>query len=149
MLRQLLQTDASYIITILRIVAGIIILPYGIQKLSGKLGSNFGPGLQATLQQMKQRNLPALIAWLVIIGQSLGSIALIIGLFGRIAAVGNFIIYTGAMITHAKDGWTLNWFGKKKGEGIEYFIMLLTMLGIIIVEGSGALSVDWWVTRTQ
>ena len=43
-----------------------------------------------------------------------------------VAAGEIFIIMTGAMITHLQQGWFMNWFGKKDGEGIEYFIMLLT-----------------------
>jgi putative oxidoreductase len=62
-----------------------------------------------------------LIAWLIIIGQSFGSIALITGFLGRIAAGGLFIIFfAGAVIVHLPDGWTMNWFGEKDGEGIEY-----------------------------
>jgi putative oxidoreductase len=61
---------------------------------------------------------------------------------GRGAAGGLFIIMTGAMITHLPQGWFMNWFGKNEGEGIEYFIMLLTMLLVVVIRGSGALSVD-------
>ena len=142
MLQKLLQTDADYISTFIRVVAGIIIFPYGMQKLFGWWG---GPGIQGSLEQLAARKIPLLISWLIILGQSLGSIALIAGFFGRIAAGALFIIFTGALITHAKDGWTMNWFGTKKGEGIEYFIMLLSMLLIIIISGSGAISIDRWL----
>jgi putative oxidoreductase len=36
----------------------------------------------------------------------------------------------------------MNWTGEKKGEGIEYFVMLLSILFVIIIKGSGAVSVD-------
>jgi putative oxidoreductase len=39
----------------------------------------------------------------------------------------------------------MNWLGKKKGEGIEYFIMLLSILIVITIKGSGALSIDRWL----
>src|ERR1700730_17635778 len=42
---------------------------------------------------------------------------------------------------------TLNWFGSKKGEGIEYFVLLLSLLLVIVIKGSGALSLDFWMTR--
>ena len=35
MVRQLLQTDANYVYLFLRLVAGVIIFPYGMQKLLG------------------------------------------------------------------------------------------------------------------
>src|SRR6185312_5571339 len=98
-----------YIYLFLRVVAGIVIFPYGMQKLFGwfdDLGG--GAGIKEVLKNMRAKRIPALIGWLVIIGQSLGSIALIIGCFGRVAAAGNFTIFTGAIIVHARDGWTLN-----------------------------------------
>jgi putative oxidoreductase len=67
--------------------------------------------------------------------------------FGRIAAGGLFIIFTGALIVHLPEGWTLNWFGSKKGEGIQYFLLLLSLLLVSVVKGSGALTMDLWLTR--
>ncbi|MBV8389169.1 MAG: DoxX family protein [Mucilaginibacter sp.] len=142
MLQKLLQTNTDYVCLLLRVVAGIIIFPYGMQKLFGWFN---GPGIKGTLEDLKSKKIPLFIAWLIIIGQSLGSIALIFGVMGRIAAGGNFIIFTGALIVHAPDGWSLNWFNKKKGEGIEYFVLLLTLLLVIVIEGSGAFSVDLWL----
>jgi len=143
MIESLLQTDADYVCAFLRTVAGIVIWPYGMQKFFGWFD---GVGIQRTLEQMAVRKVPKAIAWLVIIGQSFGSIALIAGFLGRIAATGLFIIFTGALIVHLPDGWTLNWFGKKKGEGIEYLVVLLSLLLVVIVKGSGAMSIDLWLT---
>ena len=143
---ELLQTDNDYVYLFLRVVAGIIIFPYGMQKLFGwfdDLGG--GIGIKGSMRNLKAKGIPALMGWLVIFGQSLGSIALIIGCLGRVAAAGNFIIFMGALVVHARDGWTLNWLGKKKGEGVEYFVLLLSVLLIIIVKGSGAISVDRWL----
>lgn len=146
MLQQLLQTTPDYIYLFVRVVAGVIIFPYGMQKLFGwfeDMGG--GVGVKETLQRMHEKKIPAALAWLVIIGQSLGSIALLLGCAGRVAAGANFIIFTGALVTHARDGWTMNWMGKKKGEGIEYFILLLSLLLVVILKGSGPLSVDAWL----
>jgi putative oxidoreductase len=103
------------------------IFPYGMQELSGWLG---GSGIKKTLKQLTLKKIPIFIAWLVILGQSFGSIALLTGFLGRIAAGGLFIIFTGALIVHLSDGWAMNWFGEKKGEGIEYHVMLLSLLFI-------------------
>ena len=96
-------------------------------------------------KQLTLKKIPTFIAWLVILGQSFGSIALLTGFLGRIAAGGLFIIFTGALIVHLPDGWAMNWFGEKKGEGIEYHVMLLSLLLIVIVRGSGAMSIDLWL----
>lgn len=142
----LVQTSLGWPYFLLRIVAGVIIFPYGMQKLFGwfnDLGG--GVGVKATLEQMAKNNITKGLAWLIIIGQSFGSIALIFGFLGRIAAASNFIIFAGALFIHSSDGWTMNWSGKKKGEGIEYFVMLLSMLLVIAIEGSGPLSIDYWI----
>ena len=120
-------------------MTGIIIFPYGMQKLFGWFG---GAGIKGTLDQLKERRIPTFVSWLIIVGQSFGSIALIAGFMGRVAAGGLFIIMTGAMITHLSQGWFMNWFGEKGGEGIEYFVMLLTMLLVVVIRGSGAMSAD-------
>jgi putative oxidoreductase len=142
MIETLLQTNADYVSTFLRIIAGITIFPYGMQKLFGCCG---GWGIKKTLKQLTLKKIPKFIAWLVIVGQSFGSIALVAGFLGRIAAGGLFIIFTGALIVHLPDGWAMNWFGEKKGEGIEYHVMLLSLLLIVIVRGSGAMSIDLWL----
>src|SRR5882724_5013354 len=110
MIDKLLQTNVDYVYLFLRVIAGIIIFPYGMQKLFGWF-NNFGGGvgIKETLIQMSVKKIPKALAWLVIIGQSIGSIALIIGFLGRIAAAANFIIFTGALFVHAPDGWTMNW----------------------------------------
>ena len=150
MIRQLLQTDGDYVYLILRLVAGVIIFPYGMQKLLGWFDDfGGGVGIKASLAQFKKKRIPQFVAWMVIIGQSLGSILLIVGFSGRIAAAGNFIIFTGAFINHSSDGWVMNWIGKKKGEGIEYFVMLLSILSIIIIKGSGAMSIDLWLLQMK
>ncbi|HTE34648.1 MAG TPA: DoxX family protein [Chryseolinea sp.] len=146
MLYRLLQTNADYIYFFLRVVAGAIIFPHGMQKLLGwfdDLGG--GVGTKEVIIRMKAKKIPVTIAWLVIVGQSFGSMALILGCFGRFAAGANFIIFTGALIAHAHDGWAMNWSGKKKGEGIEYFVLLLSILAVIVFKGSGALSIDRWI----
>jgi putative oxidoreductase len=149
MISTLMQIDSAYVYAFLRIVAGIIVFPYGMQKLFGWSSTQeFGPqGISGTLAQIAEKNIPKPVAWLVIIGQSFGSIALLAGFLGRIAAGGLFIIFTGALIEHLPDGWTQNWFGSKKGEGIEYFVLLLAVLMVIVLKGSGALSIDCWLTR--
>jgi len=142
MIEKLLHTDADYACTFLRTIAGIIIFPYGMQKL---LGWFDGVGIKGTLEQLKVRKIPQFIGWLIIVGQSLGSIALILGFLGRIAAGGLFIIFIGALIVHLPDGWAMNWFGTKNGEGIDH-VLLLSLLLIVIVRGSGAMSIDSWLS---
>ncbi|MNQ46681.1 putative oxidoreductase MhqP [compost metagenome] len=152
MLHNLLQTDYNYTFTLIRVVSGIIIFPYGMQKLLGWFDDfGGGVGINESLASFAKKNISKPIAWMVIIGQSFGSVMLIIGFFGRIGAFFNLIIFTGAMLKHTSDGWVMNWTGTKKGEGIEYFIMLLALLLFVTINGSGAISMDclllnWYFT---
>ena len=145
-MRYLFQTDHDYVWLFLRMIAGVIIFPYGMQKLFGWFNDfGGGVGIKGSLARMRARKVPMALGWLIILGQSFGSVALIFGFMGRVAAGANLIIFTGALLVHVGDGWTLNWLGKKKGEGIEYFVLLLAVLLVIVVKGSGAVSVDWWI----
>ena len=59
MIYKLLQTDADYITLFLRVIAGIIIFPYGMQKLLGwfdNLGG--GVGIKETLIQLNTKKIP-------------------------------------------------------------------------------------------
>ncbi len=146
MIYKLIQTNGDYAYLFLRIVAGIVIFPYGMQKLFGWFDDfGGGVGINATLRQLAAKKVPKVLAWLIIIGQSFGSFALLAGCFGRFAAAANFVIFTGAIVAHASEGWTMNWMGKKKGEGVEYFVLLLSILLIIIFRGSGPFSIDRWL----
>ncbi len=117
----LLQTNKDYVCTFLRLIAGIIIFPYGDAETP--LAGLTVWGSRGTLQQLAGKNIPTFIAWLIIVGQSFGSLeGLIFGCLGRLAAGGLFINFTGALIVHVPDGWFMNWFGKKTDEGIEFHV---------------------------
>lgn len=137
-IQYIFSTNQAFYPLLARIVSGMIILPYGLQKL----GLYGGPGITATLEDFKKRKLPTVIAWLVIICQSLGSLGLIIGFCTRIAAAGSIIIFTAAIFVHLPDGWMMNWYNRKKGEGVEYFFLLLALLWIALIYGGGAWSID-------
>ena len=100
-----------------------------MQKLFGWF---VGGGIKGTFEEMAVKKVPKFIAWLVIIGQSFGSTALIFGFLGRIAAGGLFIIFTGPDIPFAQ--WMDNelvW--QKNGEGIEYHVLLLALLLAVLI----------------
>jgi putative oxidoreductase len=50
----------------LRIIAGLIVFPFGMQKLVGWFGG--GPGIGGTLKDLDFRRIPRSIARLIIIG---------------------------------------------------------------------------------
>jgi putative oxidoreductase len=75
-------------------------------------------------------------------------LGLIVGLFGRIAAFGimcNMLV--AIALVHGRNGFFMNWAGNQKGEGFEYHLLAIAMLLAILVKGSGALSLDHFLTE--
>jgi putative oxidoreductase len=128
------------VLTLIRVVAGGVMLPHGLQKAFGWFG---GAGFSGTIHGFGQRGFPAPLVILVIAAEFLGSIGLILGFLSRIAAFGIAVDMTVAAITvTSKFGLFINWAGKQKGEGMEYQLLIIGMTLAIVIAGGGALSVD-------
>jgi putative oxidoreductase len=136
----LLRTRNDGILTLIRLVAGGVMLPHGMQKMFGWFG---GAGFNGTVHSFAQRGFPAPLVILVMATEFFGSIALILGCFTRIAAFGLAVDMTVAAITvTSKFGMFINWAGKQKGEGMEFQILMIAMALAILFGGGGAFSVD-------
>jgi putative oxidoreductase len=141
MLTKLLSTNPDWLLTIVRLVLGVILFAHGAQKSLGWFG---GAGYTQTVRALReQAHLPYLVALFVVLVEFLGGLFLIVGLFGRLAALGIAAMMIGAIITvHYRYGLFLNWFGEKKGHGFEYHLLAIALALIVFVRGSGALSLD-------
>ena len=126
---------------ILRLGLGLVIFPHGAQKLLGWYG---GFGFAGTMGFFtEQMHLPWLVAFLVIIGESLGSLGLIAGFLTRFTALSLAVIMVGAIVTtHLPNGFFMNWFGKQAGEGFEYHLLVIAMSVVLVITGAGRWSVD-------
>jgi putative oxidoreductase len=88
-------------------------------------------------------HLPWLVAFLVIIGESFGSVALLAGLLTRFTAASLGVIMLGAItMVHLPNGFFMNWFGKQAGEGYEYHLLVIGIGLALLVTGAGKWSVD-------
>ena len=136
------KTDITLLI--IRITLGIVIFAHGAQKLFGWFG---GYGYEGTTHYFTDTvGLPYVVGLLVILGESLGALALILGLFGRFMSVGIFIIMLGALyFDHAQYGFYMNWFGNQGGEGYEFDILTFGLSLAVIINGSGAFSLDRYI----
>ncbi|MGQ0694501.1 MAG: DoxX family protein, partial [Nitrospiraceae bacterium] len=110
-MRQLFQTDDGWTGLVLRLTLGLVMFPHGAQKLLGWYG---GFGFDGTMGFFTQQmGMPWLVAFLVIIGESFGSIALLAGLLTRFTAASFEIIMLGAItMVHLPHGFFMNWSGK-------------------------------------
>jgi len=145
-MKYLFQTNDKFSYWVPRLILGCVMFPHGAQKLFGWFG---GFGFTNTMTYFTQTaGLPWIIAFLVVIGESLGSIGLIVGFLTRLSALGLICIMMGAIITvHIPNGFFMNWFGKQAGEGFEYHLLVIGMSIPLLINGGGKYSVDILINK--
>ena len=145
-MKYLFQTNASFSYWIPRVILGCVMFPHGAQKLFGWFG---GFGFTNTMTYFTETaGLPWIIAFLIIMGESLGSLGLIVGFFTRLSAFGLICIMVGAIITvHIPNGLFMNWFGKQAGEGFEYHLLVIGISIPLLISGGGKYSVDGLINK--
>jgi putative oxidoreductase len=144
-MEKLFTTDTNNtLLTVQRTILGAVIFPHGAQKLLGWFG---GYGFDGTMKFFTESmGLPAPLALLIILAESVGALALIAGLGTRIAALGISAVMAGAIITtHASVGFFMNWFGNQSGEGFEFHLLALALSLPLLVLGGGRYAVDRWI----
>jgi putative oxidoreductase len=145
-LAYLFKTDSSISTLVLRLTLGLVFFPHGAQKVLGWFG---GYGFTGTMGFFTgQMHVPVLFAFLAIMAEFAGSIALVLGLFTRVAAFGiaaNMVVAI-AMV-HAQFGFFMNWFGAQKGEGFEYHLLAIGIAVALMVRGGGKLSADGAIAK--
>jgi putative oxidoreductase len=143
--RRLISTDGSASTFILRLALGIVFFPHGAQKTLGWFG---GTGFHMSLAGMSSE-LPLIVAFLVIMAESLGSLGLIVGFLSRIAALGIFCVMVGAIaLLHWQSGFFMNWMDTPgKHEGFEYHLLAIGIALALLIRGGGAFSIDGWLFR--
>lgn len=145
-MQALFKTDESWSPVVLRVMLAAVMFPHGAQKLLGWFG---GHGFEGTMGFFTQQmGLPWIVAFLVIIGESLGSLALAAGLLTRFTAVSYIVIMIGAIVTsHLPHGFFMNWFGQQQGEGFEFHLLVIAMSLVLLVVGGGKWSLDGVIAR--
>lgn len=146
MSRSLFATRNDLVLTIARLILGIVFFAHGAQKALGWFG---GYGFTGTMQFFTHMmHIPAPFAFLAIMAEFLGGIGLILGLLSRIAAIGIGInMLVAISMVHCHIGFFMNWAGTQKGEGFEYHLLALALCLIILVKGSGAISIDRAISK--
>jgi putative oxidoreductase len=141
MFRKLISTSDDYAITIARLVLGVVFFAHGAQKMLGWFG---GYGFSGTMGFFTQTmHIPAPLAFLAICAEFFGGLGLIVGLLGRVAAFGITMNMLVAIFTvHIHNGFFANWSGQQKGEGFEYHLLAIALALVVMIKGSGALSID-------
>lgn len=144
-LKLLVQTN-GFTPVIARLALGLVMFPHGAQKVLGWFG---GYGFSGTMGFFTgTMHIPALFAFLAILAEFAGSLGLIVGLFGRVAAFGiASVMAVAILMVHLTHGFFMNWYGNQKGEGIEYHLLAIGLALIVMISGSGRFSLDAVLAR--
>ena len=147
-LARVLATDDAWTPTIARLVLGAVMLPHGLQKTFGLFG---GYGFEGTMGFFTgTMGLPWIVAFLVIVIESVGALALLFGLASRLAALGVAAVMAGAALTtHLSFGFFMNWDGSAAGEGFEFHLLAIGLAAVVTLAGGGKASLDARLTRRR
>lgn len=124
-----------------RVALGVVLFPHGAQKLIGWFG---GFGFEGSMDYFTSTiGLPWIVGFLVILIEFFGALSLIFGFATRLWSFA-IVVLTLCIIqtTHSQYGFFMNWMGNQKGEGFEYFILMLGLAVSLIVSGAGRYSID-------
>ena len=146
MFRKLISTSGDYAVTAARLILGVVFFVHGAQKMLGWFGGYGFTGTMGFFTQMM--HIPAPLAFLAICAEFFGGLGLLVGFLGRVAAFGISMNMLVAMLTiHIHNGFFANWTGQQKGEGFEYHLLAIALALVVMIKGSGALSVDRALSR--
>ncbi len=123
---------------VLRISVGCIMFVHGGQKLLGWMG---GPGIAGFTGWMASMHVSALLAWLAMLTEFVGSLALILGIGARFAAIAIAIeMLVAIRLVHWKVGFLMNWGGvANRGEGWEYTFLVFAAALALSLTGPGGM----------
>jgi putative oxidoreductase len=145
-MQRFFATDDSRTLFFQRVILAALAFAHGGQKLFGWWG---GYGFSATMQWFTDTmHVPAPFAFLVILVETAGMLALAAGFLTRLVSAGFALTMVGAIaMMHGEHGFFMNWGGNLGGEGFEYHLALIALALPLAVRGGGALSLDGILAR--
>lgn len=121
------QTAAPYAVFALRVTTGTLFLAHGLIKL-------FVFTIPGTVGFFESLGLPAIFAYLTILGELAGGTALILGVATRLVSLAVMPILLGAVWAHSGAGFLFS----NPGGGWEFPLFWAVTQGALVLLGSGA-----------
>ena len=148
MLQRLLATDHSVAPLIARLTVGAVIFGHGAQKLLGWFG---GHGYSWTMDFFTRWGFPPVLVFALIITESIGMIALILGFLGRVWAALTIVIMAVAVVKARHFlHFFMNWYMEpRRPEGFELHLLVTGLALIVLICGSGRWSIDRAITSKR
>lgn len=120
--------SAPFAALLLRVTLGIMLLAHGL------LLKVLTFGIPGTVGYFQSLGYPGSLAYLVMLAETVGGIALILGLWTRTVALLLVPILVGATLQHAGNGWVFS----AKGGGWEFPAFWTVVLVVQAMLGGGA-----------
>ncbi len=145
---RIFENDNSWSGLVVRLTLGLVIFPHGAQKLLGLFG---GYGFSASMDFFTtQMSIPWLVAFMVIVIEFFGALALLAGFASRIWALAFIGLFLGIIFTtHIQHGFFMNWMGNQEGEGYEYALLVIGLAASLLLTGSGKYAADFWMVKNN
>ena len=126
------QSNSSYETGafVLRVALGSVLLAHGLLKVLVFT-------VPGTVGFFGSIGLPPIVAYLTIFGEIAGAIALLAGLYTRLAALLSLPILLGATWAHIGNGWVFS----NEGGGWEFPALLVVLAISVAVQGAGRFAV--------
>lgn len=123
---------APYAAALLRVSLGAMFVAHGL------ILKYFTFTLPGTAQFFESLGLPGFTAYLVFAAETLGGIALILGVQTRLVSLALIPVLVGAFWVHAGNGWVFN----AEGGGWEYPLFLIVASLVQALLGGGAFALS-------
>lgn len=122
-----LESRLDWSALLLRCTTGALFLAHGFYL---KL---FVFGMPGTVGFFQSLGFPASLAYAVVLAETLGGLALILGLYTRWVSLGLIPVLAGAAFVHAGNGWLFN----APDGGWEYPVFWLVAMLVLVLLGDG------------
>lgn len=122
-----MTTNSDYATLILRLGSGVLFLAHGLMKV-------FIFTIPGTVGYFESLGLPGVFAYLTILAEVGGGLALILGVATRAVALALIPVLLGATWVHSGNGWVFS----AEGGGWEFPLFWIAVQGAIALLGSGA-----------
>lgn len=122
-------SNTDYAASALRIASGVLFIAHGLMKV-------FVFTIPGTVGFFESLGLPAIVAYLTILAELGGGLALILGIGTRLVSLPLIAVLLGATWAHAGNGWTFS----NAGGGWEFPLFWALVQSTIAVMGRGAIA---------
>ena len=131
----------DWLLLLTRLLVAFVVGMHGVQKLFGWFG---GYGFDASMQFFTEAiGLTYALGVLIILAETVGMVALAIGVASRVFSVSVVVIMLGAIFSlHLPNGFYMDWDGVTAGEGYEFHLVLIGLTLPVILLGGGRFSLN-------